>query len=398
MISIFQAQDLLALMSIPIMVITIRACKNNWRSLWDADLTREDNAILLRLTIFVLMPIIVLFHELGHTLAIIVFGGKVREFHYAFLWGYVVPAGNFTDLQYLIIYLAGNLVQVLLGLISLIIAFIAKSPPIVSVCTYLGLWSVAGTLVFYTMLSFFGAYGDWQAIYSSPQQEIVRVIAAIHIMAVIAIWYAVYGNAPRLWFIRKTNPAVRTREAALLQAARQQPSVKNYLKLAWLYYESGADNVCKKYLKLIKKIDPEEPEHLLIAAAQAYNQGNSNEAEKILQHCANQMQASALIRARAYMAIGAIKVKIAERQRQLNCADAKIWQEAVGAYSQAITAKTDLGDPYFYRAMLFKDAGLADKAQSDLAALSNLTFFDTKLFEQAQSQQESDNSAQKHKQ
>src|SRR5205823_7331813 len=96
--------DLLNLLFIPLMLITARELKQNWASLWDQQLTARDRYLLQRLVIFWLLPVVVMCHELGHVAAVNLFGGKVHEFHYAFVWGYVVPQGTFTPDQVVWLY------------------------------------------------------------------------------------------------------------------------------------------------------------------------------------------------------------------------------------------------------------------------------------------------------
>src|SRR6516165_5035174 len=129
-------QDLLMLLVVPLMVITAIDLKKNWRSVWDDSLTDKDRQILLRSAMFLLMPVAVFFHELGHAWAIVACGGQVEKFHYGILWGYVVPSGNFTDLQLLLISLAGNVVVVVLGLLALCLVPLASSPALTALLVY----------------------------------------------------------------------------------------------------------------------------------------------------------------------------------------------------------------------------------------------------------------------
>src|ERR1700722_9500247 len=163
---IIKLQDYLALVMVLVSVITIVNMFKEWKLLWDDNLTDNDRSLLMRIAAFVVMPIIVLFHEGGHALATICFGGKVEEFHYGFFIGNVVSSGNFSDLQSLLITLAGNVVQVLCGLVALVVALVSTSPPVVALSVYVVFWAIGGTLVAYTILSRFGMYGDWMAIYS----------------------------------------------------------------------------------------------------------------------------------------------------------------------------------------------------------------------------------------
>ncbi len=307
---IINSQDFLSLIAVPIAIITVVNACQNWSALWDNTLTERDRALLIRIALFVLMPVIVLFHELGHAAATIYFGGKVETFHYGFLWGYVVPSGTFTELQILIIYLAGNVVEIILGLIVLIVGLTASSPPVVALSIYLSFWAIGGTLIFYTLLSVIGAYGDWVAIYTSPIKPLVYLIACIHAIFVAVIIWCLYAERPLLWFARKTNPQMVPRESELLAAIRAEPTVHNYLQLAWHYFYYGVDKQAKKYVNLIDKLSPDDPENLLLKGYLASSANDIEEAKKIFLSCASNASASDLLRCRAYLEIG----RLEERQ------------------------------------------------------------------------------------
>src|ERR1700722_20633005 len=112
-----QYQDYLLILVLPLTLISIVEALKNWVTVWDIYVTWTDRSILLRFAMFVLMPIIVFLHECGHAAAILWFGGTIAEFHYGLLWGYVRPNGLFTPEQILIIYLAGNVVEVICGVL-----------------------------------------------------------------------------------------------------------------------------------------------------------------------------------------------------------------------------------------------------------------------------------------
>src|SRR3982750_4591594 len=103
--SVIFTQDFTVIIVLPLMLYTIRSAWQQRHSLWDVDLTNDDRKLLMRLTMFVLMPIVVFFHECGHAAVALLTGGKIAEFHYGLLWGYVRPSGFFTPEQELIRHL-----------------------------------------------------------------------------------------------------------------------------------------------------------------------------------------------------------------------------------------------------------------------------------------------------
>ena len=86
--------DLLSLFYAFLGIRAISTAIKNWRAFTDDQLTAVDRRLASELAFFVLIPIGVLFHELGHAAATYQFGGRVDwlngGFHYALFYGYVV--------------------------------------------------------------------------------------------------------------------------------------------------------------------------------------------------------------------------------------------------------------------------------------------------------------------
>jgi hypothetical protein len=380
---IFKSQNLMALMAIPIAISTLLTAKKNWSSLWDDDLTGQDRSLLMRIAIFIIMPVIVFFHECGHAVATVQCGGEVEKFYYGFLWGYVIPRGTFTDLQVLWIYLAGNLVEILLGVVALTIAFVASAPSIVALGVYVFFWAVGGTLIFYTLLSVLGAYGDWQAIYASPLREAVYGIGVLHAIVVLFIIWAAYSKTTALWFARKTNPGMAEEERKLMARLAQSDSAANLIELAGFYYTHGVYKIANHYVDLVLKNSPEQPQALLISAWLKYAESKYEDAKKVFTFCAQSAHAEPLLQAKAYM--GAADAQVQLTLERLRGADGKIedWSEAVSLQSRAHDLVPELGDPLFYRAELFLRQHLYNRAENDFRDMLQKNCLDSRLFERA---------------
>ncbi len=142
------SHDVTVWLMIPIMIYTAVLLKRNWASIVDENLTSVDRHVLKQASMLLVLPAVVLIHELGHVVAILLMGGTIKDFHYGVLWGSVTPDGSFNSAQFLTIFLSGNAIQVLTGLIFLQIAVMATTPWVVAICTYSALWSIGETLIF----------------------------------------------------------------------------------------------------------------------------------------------------------------------------------------------------------------------------------------------------------
>lgn len=369
-------QDSLIFLVVPLVILTISEVRKNWHSLWDNNLTSGDRQLLMKAALFLLLPVVVFCHELGHALAILLFGGRVAEFHYGLLWGYVVPSGLFTPEQIIIIYLAGNVLEILIGLIALIFAAVVSSPPLVALLTYLGLWSIGGTAVIYTLMSFVGMYGDWQAIYSSDLKTWTSTIALCHVVLVLFFFYCIYGSRPKYWFAARTEPQWFQTHKAIQSEIAREPTSENYLKLAWSYHRVGLDALASQTLAKIRSIDANSAEAWLLAGSLLEHKGKMKEAIFSFKQAA-ESDTSDLLRAQAFMAIGN---SLSETLDQAKIQETNnVWQQAMEAYTEAAAQRPDLADPRLFRARLLSKANMANEAQEELLAAEHLVLLDPHL-------------------
>lgn len=359
--------DLLNLLYIPLIVITAIQVKRGWQSLIDDDLTANDRSLIQRAVIFLLMPVVVLFHELGHCAAIWLFGGRVAEFHYAFLWGFVQPAGRFTQSELVLTYLAGNLVQVLIGMAALLGATLCTSPPAVALLVYFGLWSTAGTLIVYALLSFTGLYGDWINIYAAPLPWLTQPIALVHALLVIFILWAVYGTAPRIWFLERTRPRWRDERASLLSLVTANPGAAAWTDLGWCYFRVNLFGKASECLARALACRENLPETEMLGAATAAARGDTKGAIAGLTGLIERNDISFHLRVRALLTLASCQAKTGDRDA------------AFATYDKAITSCPQAADPHFFKAMLLLDEGEAESAAEELKLGLGLSWIDPDL-------------------
>ena len=119
--------DPISFFAVLICLQTLFQLFQNWSNFWDDQISSKDQELAQRLALFVLLPIGVLLHEIGHSVATWQVGGTVSEFQWRFYWGYIIPSGDFSAVEYWWIALSGNLVSIFLGLLSIpLILYIRK--------------------------------------------------------------------------------------------------------------------------------------------------------------------------------------------------------------------------------------------------------------------------------
>ena len=181
--------DVISLLSAAVSVYTIVQLVKRWRSFSDDVITEADYQLAGLVAFFLLIPVGVFCHEAGHALATKQLGGDVAEFQWRVFWGYVRPAGRFTDLEYWWIALAGNLVSVLLGLAAFPVARLARPPIVKVVAGLFGRYELVFALFLYPLMSFTGFDGDWRVIYDFAVRPWAQLTLAVHVALLGFLWW-----------------------------------------------------------------------------------------------------------------------------------------------------------------------------------------------------------------
>ncbi|MBA2753330.1 MAG: hypothetical protein H0U40_02550 [Chloroflexia bacterium] len=202
---------LLSLFYAVIGVRVIAQLVRSWRPTFDRRFTAEDRSLVDQAAFFILLPISVALHELGHAAAVKGFGGRIVD------WGYYAFAGfvsydprPFSDLQRILVALAGPLVSIVLGLAALVIVFLRRPPlrpAFNELLTQFAALSIINAAVFYPLLDVVsGLGGDWSQIYRGGVPVVSGVIFLFHLALLVG----------GIWAFR--NPGVQARVATLTGA------------------------------------------------------------------------------------------------------------------------------------------------------------------------------------
>lgn len=187
-----------ALISVIYLVLGLRVVYQvirNFRSLFDKNFTRQDRVLVDQAAFFILVPISVALHELGHAVAIWLFGGEVLDWGFYGFAGYVAfdPA-EFTNAQQVIIAAAGTIVNLLLAALAIGLVFL-KRPPMRAAVNELLIqftWvSLLNALLLYPVLDFVsGLNGDWMQMYDFRVPALSGGILVIHLAVLALLFWA----------------------------------------------------------------------------------------------------------------------------------------------------------------------------------------------------------------
>src|SRR5687768_4667705 len=98
------------------------------REVFDRRFTQHDRSLVDQAAFFLLVPFSVALHELGHAVMVWVFGAEVTGFGFYLFAGFVSFRGAITDVEHVLIALAGPLVSVLLAAAAITVVFLKRPP------------------------------------------------------------------------------------------------------------------------------------------------------------------------------------------------------------------------------------------------------------------------------
>ena len=202
---------LLSLFYAVIGVRVVAQLARSWRPTFDHRFTAEDRGLFDQAAFFILLPISVALHELGHAVAVKGFGGDIVD------WGYYAFAGfvsydprPFSDLQRILVALAGPLVSIVLGLVALAVVFLRRPPlrpAFNELLIQFATLSIINAAVFYPVLDVIsGLGGDWSQIYRGGVPVVSGMIFLFHLALLMG----------GFWAFR--NPAAQARVGTLTGA------------------------------------------------------------------------------------------------------------------------------------------------------------------------------------
>ncbi|MFN8499737.1 MAG: tetratricopeptide repeat protein [Anaerolineae bacterium] len=241
----------------------------HWDTFWDDDITPQERMQATRIAIFILVPIGVLLHEVGHALAVWQLGGRVVEFNWSFLSGYVVPEGNFTAAGNWWIYFSGNLVSILLGFAALLVLLFPVRPMVKLLAVSFAEVQLFVSLLGYPLLSLLGVEGDWVGIYGIPPTPLKLVIAALHVGLLVALIMVMRDLRVRRWRLLLGRDAQRRVRALEARIAADPSNLQPRLELASYYRQQGEAGLARQTLAEAVAASPNDPNALLAAGAMA---------------------------------------------------------------------------------------------------------------------------------
>ncbi len=363
------SQYVVAVMVLPILLFVLRKVIKNRATLFDDDLTASDRALLKQFALFLLLPLVTLFHETGHALAAKFLGVDIIAFHWCLFFGQVDVSSDLTPLQSFIIALAGNLFQLIATILCLLIAFFSRSPAVVALTIYTYLFSGVSGLIFYPILSLVGSNYDFAIIYGSQERGLALITGIVHLGFAAFFSWTFLSQKARLWFARKTRPAWAKEYDKVVARVKADASAVNLLSQAWQFYFVGLDKSAEETLDKVEDTDKSLLEVWLLRGYLHQSKGRYNAAVLCFDQITGQAEEDKSLLARAWMARGHC---LAEQLDGGDVKDGKKdYQPVLMSYKQACSADNLMADPHYYLAVTLTKAGQIKDAEGQLEICQN---------------------------
>lgn len=313
-------------------------------------LTRHKKHLAEQASFFIAVPPGVFVHELGHALAIWLFGGQVIEFGYRVFWGYVVPQGIFNPAQEWFIAVAGTLGNLLFGagLWLLLRRHAASSLRYFALRAFR--FQLHFALIYYPVFTLFLPIGDWATIYNFQVTPILSAVTAILHAALLAwFWWADRAGV----FEMPGYDATADQEAL---AVLQREAVANphdtvlQLQVIDALRRGGAAKKAMRYLNNFLKENPDSAEaYLQLAVLQNQNQSQisrqaSRNAEKALHFGLSNPRSLAV----AHQILGRFHLDRGQGEEAINHLS-----QAIATAAGADSGRQQAGDTLFYARLYY---------------------------------------------
>lgn len=341
--------------------------KETWEQrfrLFDDSVTRFDRSMLVRMNLFCIQPLMTAFHECGHAAAILYFGGGIQEVKYGVWSGAVVPDRGFNDIQQIIISASGPGIECFFGFVFLLLAYLEKSPAVITFWTYAAMFNFGFSLVLFPLFDFYKE-GDFFKIYKHTDSQTFPVVASVHLGLIAIALFIAKSKFTTRWYKNKTNPEWVEKESALKAAISKDASAANYYELALFYATANEYSLARQTIKKSLEIDKNYHQARLVLAEIELEKDFPTKA---LEHCnfvidstLGSNQNEQLVHAHA------LTLKAEALADRFQSKDDE--SEAIDLLNKAIELAPGYGDPLLRKALTLSGYGRTEQSMEILNEL-----------------------------
>ena len=248
--------NLLSFLYMGIAVVTMARLLRLGPKAFAEPLDAARQRLLSSASFYVLTPVAVALHELGHAALIVALGGSVVDYHFMLYWGYVIPDRSFGTYGDFAVALAGNVVTALIGAAAAVASLRWPRRAAWNV-----LWvrlaeiQLSMVLVLYPVFCLIGFGGDFLLIYRRATLPVSGPLLAIHLLAVVLVWRAWRGESGARLRLR-ASPLWDLLRRAQTQAAASPGDAQPELGLAFGFLQAGLPRASLKHAERALALAP----------------------------------------------------------------------------------------------------------------------------------------------
>ena len=240
-------------------------------------LAGERPRLIAAASFYVLTPVAVALHELGHAAAIWALGGQVIDYHYILYWGYVVPSQSFGPAGDFAVALAGNLVTLAVGLGAALAVLWAPGRAAWNL-----LWGrlaevqLSMVLVIYPVFCLLGFGGDFLLIYRRDTPWLSGPLLLAHLAGLATVVAQRNGRAGARFRLHMSPLWDVARKAERERAAAPTDPLPEKI-LAAVYDRAGLPTEAQAHAALASQLDPAPPGSSAAAGVSSERSANGSE-------------------------------------------------------------------------------------------------------------------------
>jgi tetratricopeptide (TPR) repeat protein len=250
--------DLISLIAALMCAKALWQLLQNWSEFWDDQVTWKDRELVAQLAVFVLIPIGVLLHEIGHSLATWQVGGIVSTFQWRFYWGYIIASGNFSSFEYWWIAFSGNLITILLGLLPILFVSRVRKRIIGELLYCYACIQSVYALLGYPLISLILRKGDWIKIYDFTVQPYASLTLVIHVGLLCWLWWLYHSQKAIQWRLARNFNALNTWKKLKENITDQPNNLQLRLELAHFLFRHNETHEAKRIAQKIYRTAPND--------------------------------------------------------------------------------------------------------------------------------------------
>ncbi len=218
------------------------------------DLTDEDRAMVWRIVIFLIFPLLTFIELRSTIIACDFFGGSVDDWRYGLMWFEATPRDLAPQLLIPALF-TGEIVQGLFALCLLPALIFRPHPFLATLIGYTVSFIFALNLIVEPVLASTGLAGSkWQLAMNQGAADQLVPLLLVHAVVALIFVCLVRNNYVRMWFSHLTRPEASERLQAAIVDYRVNPqSARLTCRLGLMYDRAGLRRQAKRQLKLLKK-------------------------------------------------------------------------------------------------------------------------------------------------